>query len=245
MIMKVSTRLLIALLAIFLFSCDDDDDPSGPTPVPSFTQDRLIIEAGETVTFTNTTTDGASYSWDFGDGGTSTSESPNHTYASTGTFEVVLTATGSGGISQTTSGTVTVGQRYAVAIEVTSINFENANMEPWDADSGPDILFGFAKSTDESISLFDLGEDYIAEDLPVGGELEPESQILLTNEDWVFIFIDNDEPMEELNLENQDAVMFYTELNPTTLGEKDYETGFGYFTVSEFGFEFSIGFQIR
>ncbi len=244
--MKIPGKLLPVFLSIILFSCDKDDDPTGPTPIPSFTQDRLVIEAGETITFTNTSTDAAAYLWNFGDGGTSTAENPNYTYAATGTYDIVLTATGSGGISQTATASVVVGQRYAVAIGIVSINFENANSEPWDDDSGPDVLFGFAKVTDTSISLFDLGEDYVAEDFPVGGELEPDSQTLLTNEDWSFIFIDNDEPMDELNLENQDAVMFYTELNPTTIAsEKDYETGEGYFTVNEFGFEFTIGFQVR
>jgi gliding motility-associated-like protein len=45
------------------------------------------------VQFTNLSTGGTTYSWDFGDGGTSTQENPSYIYDSDGTFEVVLTVT--------------------------------------------------------------------------------------------------------------------------------------------------------
>jgi PKD repeat protein len=51
-----------------------------------------------TVQFTdNSTGNITSRSWSFGDGGTSTVQNPLHTYASTGTFTVSLTVTGTGG----------------------------------------------------------------------------------------------------------------------------------------------------
>lgn len=45
------------------------------------------------VTFTNTTTDASSFKWDFGDGTTSTLQSPKHTYTKKGKFLVTLYAT--------------------------------------------------------------------------------------------------------------------------------------------------------
>ncbi len=57
------------------------------TPDASFT----YTSAGLTVIFTNTSTDGASYSWSFGDGGTSTEANPSHTYAVGGAYTVTLT----------------------------------------------------------------------------------------------------------------------------------------------------------
>ncbi|MGD0094528.1 MAG: PKD domain-containing protein [Planctomycetota bacterium] len=51
---------------------------------------------------------GQSYSWDFGDGSTSTSQNPTHTYAPPGTYTVVLTVTDSNGVKTTAGLTVTV-----------------------------------------------------------------------------------------------------------------------------------------
>ncbi|MCR9099114.1 MAG: PKD domain-containing protein [bacterium] len=47
---------------------------------------------GLTATFTNLSTDANFFSWNFGDGGTSTATNPVHTFPSSGTFEVTLNA---------------------------------------------------------------------------------------------------------------------------------------------------------
>jgi PKD repeat protein len=60
-----------------------------PTPAASAT---YTINNG-VVTFTNTTTNGQVYAWDFGDLSTSADASPVHTYAQNGTYTVVLVAT--------------------------------------------------------------------------------------------------------------------------------------------------------
>jgi PKD repeat protein len=61
---------------------------SGP-PTPSFSSTPSNL----TVNFTNTSTNGQSYAWTFGDGGTSTTANPSHTYAAIGTYTVCLTVT--------------------------------------------------------------------------------------------------------------------------------------------------------
>lgn len=58
------------------------------TPIPSFTANDNM----GTVTFTNTTTNGTSYEWDFGDSNNSTEENPVHTYTASGEYDVTLTA---------------------------------------------------------------------------------------------------------------------------------------------------------
>lgn len=89
------------------------------TPEASFTYSA----SGLTVTFTNTSTDGASYSWSFGDAGTSTTINPSHTYAVTGMYTVSLTVTNPCG-SDTYSMVVEVGNgvndiTLAEAVEIT------------------------------------------------------------------------------------------------------------------------------
>ncbi len=69
----------------------------------SFTQ-----ASGRDIIFTNTSKNATSYTWDFGDGNTSTDASPTHTYTFKGNFDVTLTATNSAGISANTTQTVTI-----------------------------------------------------------------------------------------------------------------------------------------
>jgi PKD repeat protein len=47
---------------------------------------------GRTVSFNNTSSNSTSYSWNFGDGNTSNSTNPVHTYSNDGTYNIVLTA---------------------------------------------------------------------------------------------------------------------------------------------------------
>ena len=64
-------------------------------PVADFSQDKVLINPGGTVSFTANATDPDSdtlnYSWNFGDGNTGTGVSPTHAYANTGDYTVVLT----------------------------------------------------------------------------------------------------------------------------------------------------------
>ena len=67
-------------------------------PVADFTGSPTSGGKPLTVNFTDQSTNTpTSWSWEFGDGGTSTEQNPSHTYNSTGTFTVKLTATNSWG----------------------------------------------------------------------------------------------------------------------------------------------------
>src|SRR5690606_25431072 len=75
-------------------------------PEVQFTSDRQGgCTTPLTVNFQNNTTvannPALSYSWDFGDGATSTAANPQHIYTREGTFTVTLTATTPGGCTQT------------------------------------------------------------------------------------------------------------------------------------------------
>jgi len=79
---------------------------SGPVANFSFTT------SGLTATFTDTSTDTGgtinSYAWNFGDGSSSTTKSPVHTYAASGTYTVSETVTDTAGKSNSKSSSVTV-----------------------------------------------------------------------------------------------------------------------------------------
>lgn len=61
------------------------------TAIPS-----IACSSPATISFVNTGWNGTSWQWDFGDAGTSTQQSPTHTYMNPGTYNVTLIATGAG-----------------------------------------------------------------------------------------------------------------------------------------------------
>jgi PKD repeat protein len=85
-----------AKTAVFGFFAISGLIPADEQPLPqaSFTADSI---AALKVSFTDTSTDAVSYSWDFGDGATSVQASPVHTYANPGTYTVTLTVSNDAG----------------------------------------------------------------------------------------------------------------------------------------------------
>ncbi len=87
-----------------------------PMPSPSFT----VLRSDFTANFTNTSTDATSYSWDFGDGNSSTDVNPSHTYTMEGTYIVTLTATNPcGTMTFTQEVEITLGPQAGFTADVT------------------------------------------------------------------------------------------------------------------------------
>ncbi len=73
-----------------------------PSPVVNFTANQTVGCSNPfNVTFNNTSTGGSTYSWSFGDGGTSTAQNPTHPYTTNGNFTVTLTVTSANGCVST------------------------------------------------------------------------------------------------------------------------------------------------
>ena len=93
----LSTFLLMTMMVV---GCEDDESAvEAPTARFNYTVDA---DNGLLVNFTNASLNADTYSWDFGDGESSTETSPSHTYAVDGTYDVTLTATNSGGSNSVT-----------------------------------------------------------------------------------------------------------------------------------------------
>ncbi|HIO68215.1 MAG TPA: PKD domain-containing protein, partial [Flavobacteriales bacterium] len=87
--------LLTTALSSFVISA------TAQGPSASFVQDISSSCIPLTVSFTSTSTNASTYYWDFGNGNTSTLESPTNVYVNAGIYDVKLIATNSGGVSDT------------------------------------------------------------------------------------------------------------------------------------------------
>lgn len=115
---------------------------------------NFLCTVPATVNFINQSTNGLSFSWDFGDGNTSTQTSPAHTYTAAGTYTVELITYGTGlcGTSDTVTKTnyitVTNGGgplsascspvtlSYCCNAGITNVNFNTINNTTADASEG-------------------------------------------------------------------------------------------------------------
>ena len=124
---NILPMMYLFLSLTLITSCGSDDDEPDPmvdpsTVVASFSA-QVDADNSLAYDFTNNsvvngiTDNSFTSSWDFGGDGTSTDESPTHTFSAEGTYEVTLTVTASDGVTGTTSESIEVTapkNRYAV-----------------------------------------------------------------------------------------------------------------------------------
>ncbi|MCL4106323.1 UNVERIFIED_CONTAM: hypothetical protein GTU68_003484 [Idotea baltica] len=87
---------------------------------PNPTADFTASPNGAVVTFTDQSSGGSSYNWDFGDGNGSTQQNPVHVYANAGNYMVTLITTNANGCSDTIS--------YTFDITVVSIDLGSKDL---------------------------------------------------------------------------------------------------------------------
>jgi PKD repeat protein len=85
---KYSWAVLLLLVIPLVFSCKKDEEAD---VIASFSW-QIATDNFLKVTFTNTSQNYETVTWDFGDGQTSTDVSPVHIYSAAGTYTVKLTA---------------------------------------------------------------------------------------------------------------------------------------------------------
>jgi len=109
------TAVFVLMAGMFaMSSCkkdDADDNPTPTNPVASFQYEVSEANFLE-VKFTNYSQNATMYSWNFGDGNTSTEENPTHVYETAGAYTVVLTAKNAADASAT----------YEQSIQITDPN---------------------------------------------------------------------------------------------------------------------------
>jgi len=93
-----------------LSACDGTTDPGeNQAPVANFSYNATELN----VSFNNSATDDkavTSYSWNFGDGSSSTNANPSHSYSVAGSYQVSLTVYDAEGLNHTASQTIAVSE---------------------------------------------------------------------------------------------------------------------------------------
>lgn len=116
-------------------------DASGGVKASFTPSVSTVCNAGDNITFTNTSVGSGtlSYTWDFGDGKTSTEQSPTHSFTSKGSYIIKLTTKSSSGCSATAQpATVNVANFTAdfdipsTLCQNTDITFINKGSKPLD-----------------------------------------------------------------------------------------------------------------
>ena len=123
---------------------DADENPTGVllagvggAPVADFSASATSGTRPLDIDFTDLSTGTIdSWSWDFGDGGTSTAQNPSHTYNSTGHFTASLTVTGPAG-SDTETKTDYISISNAQEIIVDNGDLGTSSTGSWSTSSGP------------------------------------------------------------------------------------------------------------
>ena len=144
----------ISLLVRDAFGCTDiATRPAAVVisqPVANFLSADTVNCTGGAIAFTNASTgSGLQYAWTFGDGTTSTQESPVHNYASIGTYSVTLEVTDQYGCKDTLNRPAYI-----------SISYPRASFSISDSTSTcPPLLVNFThQSTDYTSLIWDFGD---------------------------------------------------------------------------------------
>ncbi len=127
---------------------------SAPLLTSEFTAPTQV-SVGSLVTFTNTSSNGTSYSWSFGDGNTASQQSPTYTYNNTGLYNVILTVVNSAcNDTARTSQPIIVDAASTTGIKSIAGNANNIFLSK-DA-TGSYLQFNYANQTKVNITVYNV-----------------------------------------------------------------------------------------
>ena len=148
--MKKTNRILLIVglaTAINFISCKKDTEK----PVP-FVFYSVNVD-GATVTFTNESKGASTYQWDFGDGTSSTEESPTHTYPGKGKYVPTLYVISASGVKAEASTVLHIAK-------TSSIKLDDHSLADWDSITHNVVLAG-ANSGNFIKAKYDYDGNYI------------------------------------------------------------------------------------
>ncbi len=118
---KLALELVLLSICLTTISCSSNGsnpvNQPPPDPTSAFTISYLSASGG--VSFSNSSQNASSYSWDFGDGSSSSETSPTKYYNADGTYTVTLTSFADNGKTAVSSQTVTINNIPYMSAEIT------------------------------------------------------------------------------------------------------------------------------
>lgn len=126
---------------------------TGEAPVAGFSVDEEIIEEGTTVNFTDLSANSpTSWSWDFGDGGTSAGQNPSYTFNSPGVYTIQLTASNNyGSTTEIKEGFITVNESDIIPVAHFVANQTMINI-------GDTVIFADSSANSPTSWTWDFGD---------------------------------------------------------------------------------------
>ena len=140
-----------------------------PYPIAAFSVNSTILDIPyDPLVCTNQSIDATLYSWNFGDGGTSFAQDPQHLYASVGVFQIQLIATSPFGCTDTAYATVTTNADV-VFPNVFTPNPVGGPGGTYDINTlDNDIFFPYTSGVDEfKLEIFNRWGEQIFESLDI------------------------------------------------------------------------------
>ena len=208
-----------------------------PMPEVTMTIDSTPTCAGTTTLFTGSSTANiTNWYWEFGDGGISTSQNPQHIYTTGGTYQVTLTATDDAGCSGSTTGMVqvtpnpTADYTYTITgcntfeFTDTSTPPANYNITAWLWDFGD----GFTANVPNPVHVF-----------PAGGFYDVTLTVTGSNSN----FSCTDEITYTIQAPNGPTAFFTWFPNPAQTGEDVNFFGTSGSTITSWEWDFDDGFM--
>ncbi len=196
---KTLKNLFMLLIgAILMVSCAKKESVK-PAPIANFTMNPPTGRAPVTITFTNTSQNATSYSWDFGGLLTSTDANPVIAFSGGGILTVTLTAKGDGGTT-IISKTITIQNPYTKVkikkITITAMPFTTPSGAGWDVTSGPDVYMKILSPNPNNTTLITGGvfNDVLQSSLPIAWNVTPLLQVPTLNEFYYVNLYDSDSP---------------------------------------------------
>lgn len=119
---QLLTLLFVSCSILLIVACGKDDNGGGSSGSQTLTASFDIssdLFTDVPVVFTNTSKGATVYEWNFGDGTTSTERSPSHTYASEGSYTVVLKSSNASGSSKTASRDIKIESKVDLSASFT------------------------------------------------------------------------------------------------------------------------------